>query len=161
MASIRGISVDQYVESEMDRGMYFAGFILMDGKNIGRFENEGEGGCTEFDFESKEDAGEFHNRVSQYFSDHPATLDDHEGFMLEVLDLMEAEREFIKKTYQLKGPFILIQANTYGRSSTLDDITEISTSYHVLQNEEELVPLQIQLRAVEYFIFRNAEDFIK
>lgn len=161
MASIRGISVDQYVESETERGMYYMGYILLDGIKVGTFENEGEGGCTDFDFVSKEAEAEFIKRVDQYFLDYPATLDDNEGFILEVLDLMEAEREYIKRSYQLKDAFILVQANTYGRKSTLDDITEVATSYHVLQKEEDLEPLKKRLKAVEINIYRKSEDFVQ
>ncbi|RRJ54653.1 hypothetical protein EHV15_34210 [Paenibacillus oralis] len=162
MASIRGISVDQYIESVTDSGMYYMGYIMLDGHKVGIFENEGEDGCTEFDFYSMEAETEFNERVNQYFKDHPATLEDNVGFILELLDLMEAEREFFKKAHQLNGPFILIQANTYSRTSILDDITEVSSSYHILRDEEaELEQLQNQLKSIEYNIFRNAADFMK
>jgi hypothetical protein len=161
MASIRGISVDQYVESETDRGMYFMGHIIMDGVKVGIFENEGEGGGTDFHFDNEEYKAEFERRVTLYFTDHPATLNDNEGFILEVLDLMDAEKQFIKRSQQLNRPFILIQANTYGRTSTLDDITEVATTYYTIFNESELQPLLQTINPVEHFVYRQLQDFVK
>lgn len=161
MASIRGVSIEHYVESETDRGIYFMGSILLEGQKIGTFENEGEGGGTEFYFDSKDAEFEFARLIEHYFQDNPASLDNMEGFILELLDLMEAEREFIKRTQRYSSPFILVQANTYSRTSTFEDITEIASSYYSLHNENELMALQNQINAVEYNIYRNLNDFIK
>lgn len=161
MASIRGISINQYVECGTETGMYFMGFIHMDGEKIGIFENEGDGGSTLFDFDSEEAAVEFEKRVRLYFEDHPALLDNSEGFIIELLDLLEAEREFIKRSHEAKGPFILIQANTYNRNSSIEDITELSSSYHTLLKEEELEQFKERIGALEYCVFRNLTDFAR
>lgn len=161
MASISGISIDQYIEHETDNGMYFAGDIIMDGKKIGRFENDGEGGPTQFFFDKQDYKDEFEQRVSKYFHDHPATLDDNEGFVIELLDLMDAEKQFIKRSQQLKRPIILLQVNTYSRTSTYDDITEVATTYYTLLNEVELQPLIQQIKPIEYFVYRQLQDFNK
>lgn len=159
MAIIRGISIDQYVELPTDCGIYFMGLILIDNVKVGTFENDGEGGVTAFQIDSMEYEVEMDRRISKYFLDYPATLNDREGFMIELLDLMEAERQFIKLSYQLDQPFLMIQSNSYSRTSTIEDITEISTTYHVIHNDSELQLLLQNIKPVEYFSFRKPQDF--
>lgn len=161
MASIRGISIHHYVECGTEIGIYFMGFIHMDGEKIGTFENEGEGGSTLFDFDSEEAAAELEKRVRLYFEDHPAILNNSEGFIIELLDLLEAEREFIKRSQETKGPFILIQANSYTRNSSIEEITELSSSYHTLLKEEEIEQFKERIGALEYYIFRDITDFTR
>jgi hypothetical protein len=161
MASIRGISIDMYLETLTEDGGYFYGQILMDGKKIGEFENEDGEGKTAFRFDRPEDQAEFERRVDKYFAEHPATLNDPEGFILELLELMEAEQEFIKRSKQHQQPFILVQANTYSRTSIFDDITEVAASYYTILDESELQPLIQKIRPAEYYLYRNLQDFVK
>jgi hypothetical protein len=161
MATIKKIGIDHYSETPLTTGFFFSADIVMDGLTIGMLESKGEDGQIELTLHDQSKMEEFHARVNQYFTEHPATLHDAQGFILELIDLYGAEQEFISTSQQRATPFILVEAMSYSRTSTIEDIEDVNKTFYSVDTQEQLDSIIIRVKPVSFNVYRQLSDFNK
>lgn len=93
MASIKGISISHYNQMETSRGIAYSGKVYVDGKEVGMFENQGNGGCTTLRV-PRQTEEEIEKRRLQYYTERPALYNDMDSFIEEWISLYEHEAMF-------------------------------------------------------------------
>ena len=157
MASIKGISMQDFKEYETRRGIAYEGNLFMDEKAIGSFENSGDGGMTSTWIE-KEKREEFQKRITSYFEEVPHPYPTEESFILELSSLYEDEQIFLKH-----NPPILFVGYKFDSFTPLEELDEsvLTPTYVIFQSDAHMAK-GLQERKENWkqtFVFKSKKDF--
>lgn len=157
MASIKGISVQDFRQYETRRGIAYEGNLFMDGKGIGNFENSGDGGMTST-WIQKEKREEFQKRITSYFEEVPHAYQTEESFIEELISLFEYEKMFLKH-----NPPILFVGYTYDSFTPLEELNYdgLAPTYLAFQSDAHMTK-GLQERKETWkrnFVFKSKKDF--
>lgn len=157
MASIKGVSVQNFNEYETRRGIAYEGDLFMDGKGIGNFENDGDGGMTST-WIKKEKREEFQNRITSYFEEVPHPYPTEESFIDELSSLFEDEQMFLKH-----NPPILFVGYKYDSFTPLEELNEnvLTPTYLAFQSDAHMTKALKERKEnwKRSFVFKSKKDF--
>lgn len=148
-ANIMGIEIrDMEAMEGMEEPLY-RGDLYMDGKKIGSFEEDRDGGPTAVYVESPV-SDELRSRMDLYFQSLDLELEDEEDYDLFFLKLIELE--------ELLG--VYKEARKKGRAFLVADYTGDDAALYEADNEEGVKELVEAQGLEDYDVYGSLEDFV-
>lgn len=99
MAEIKGLTIKGLTRFIGMEGEAFQGNIYLNGKKIGWYSESGDGGCSTFRYDSREDEAKVEAIIKKYFEEKPPLaeyLASEEIFFADLVDLINHEKAFKK-----------------------------------------------------------------
>ena len=167
MAQIKGITLKRLTRFVGREGVAYQGSIYLNGKKVGWFSQSGDGGFSDFSFQSREIRDEVEGIVKKYYEEYPPDKygGDIEDFFNTLVELILNEKEF-KKGVKEGYPWFLTADNTFETYMEAKGAVPLPKAFNLPQKlscDKGVEQFTAKLRAEGYnqiTVYKTLDDFI-
>jgi hypothetical protein len=165
MAEIKGVTLKGLTRFVGMEGEAYQGNIYLNGKKVGWYSQDGNGGCSDIRYDSQDIRDKINAIVKEYFEEHPPEIDwanTNEFFFEELVNLILDEKDF-KKAVKKGYAWYMVAKKVFDPNAVSCPVPIAYSIPQKLTTEEAMNELisELKLKGYNKFtIYKTSDDFI-